>query len=90
MPKKKKVEDSYIPKEVSVKIRILPAFAVVIEEDSTGKKWSGHTWYGDTAMDTLRRMRNSLKMSEYKNDNLRVIALNPDLAKATTWKEPTN
>lgn len=87
MPKRKVVEDSYIPKDVSIKVTILPAFKVIIESDSTGKKWSGHAWYDDTAIGVLRRMRNSLALNEYRGDNIIVRATNPTLARATTWKE---
>lgn len=86
---KKKDSIEYIPKQVKVRVHIRPAFALTIEDDSTGKQWSGHTWYGDSAMDTLRRMRTTLKMGEYKNDELKVTSSTPELVAATGWKEAT-
>lgn len=88
MVKKKEVVE-YTPKQVRVRVHIRPAFAVTIEDDSTGKRWTGHTWYGDTAIDTLRRMRKSLMMGEYRNDEIKVASSTPELVAATGWKEAT-
>lgn len=88
MGRKKKETEEVESKLVRLQVRIEPAFRLVIEDDDTGKKWSGHTWYGDTGMDVLRKMRNSLKMDLYKHDDLRVRSSTPALVAATGWKEP--
>lgn len=85
---KKKIDVEYIPKDVRVRVRIEPAFKLVIEADDTGKSWSGHTWYGETALDVMRKMRTTLKMGDYKNDNLKVTSSTPSLVPAVSWGEP--
>jgi hypothetical protein len=74
--------------EVVVRVKIIPAFALEIIDDSTGKKWSGHTWYGNTGLHVLRKMRTTLHMGEHKGRELRVKAVEPKIAAATSWKEP--
>lgn len=86
MVKKKEVE-AVESKIVRIQVRIAPAFKLVIEDDDTGKKWSGHTWYGDTGLDVLRKMRNSLKMGDYKHDEIKVTSSTPELVTAIGWKE---
>lgn len=96
MGKKKDIEDSYIPVDVKVSVRIIPAFKVVIESDSMGVSWSGHSWYGDTAIDALRSMRNSLKTKQAIIDgkvrnqygHISASSITPELVAATSWKEP--
>ena len=85
---KKKDTKEVNSKVVRLQVRIEPAFKLVIENDDTGKSWSGHTWYGNTGMDVLRKMRNSLMMDLYKHDDIRVRSSTPALVAATGWKEP--
>lgn len=75
------------PKEVKLVVRIEPAFKLIIEQDDTGKKWSGHTWYGHTGLDVLRVMRNSLRKGTYRSAELRVKSSTPRAIAATSWKE---
>jgi hypothetical protein len=88
MVRKKKDKEVYIPKEVYIKVRIEPAFKIIIESDSTDKKWNGHTWYGNTAIDVLRKVRNSLHIGVYKEDNVHFTSSTPELIPAISWKEP--
>lgn len=83
----KKIVEVPEPEEVKLVVRIEPAFRLVIEEDSTGKQWSGHSWYGDTGIDVLRRMRNSLRKGTYRSAELRVKSSTPRLVAAVSWKE---
>ena len=83
----KKDIPEYEPKDVILTARIEPAFRVTIIDDSTGKKWDGHTVYGDTAMGALRRLRTAMLMGDYKRDNLKIRAEEPRLVPAVSWKE---
>lgn len=84
---RKKDIPEYEPKNVILTARIESAFRVTITDDSTGKSWSGHTIYGDTAMGALRKLRSAMMMGEYKRDTLKIRAENPSLVSAVSWKE---
>ena len=85
---KSKQEEVVEESEVTIHVKIIPAFALVVESDSTGKKWNGHTWYGASGVDVLRRMRTSMITGPHKHSRIRVTSDAPRLAAAKSWKEP--
>ncbi len=98
MAKKKIVDDGYVPSDVKVQVSIQPAFKIVIaEKDSNGDSWSGHVWYGGTAVDALRDMRNTIETKQAVIDgkvrkqygDVRVTTRDNALVAATGWKEAT-
>lgn len=88
---KRKGKEDYVPEDVRLKVHILPAFKITVE---------GHpesTWYGDTAIDTLRRMRQSFvtkqvivngRIEKHYGD-IRVTTDDKNLIAATGWEKPT-
>lgn len=70
-----------------VRVTIEPAFRLVITDDDTGKSWAGHTWYGDTALDGLRKLRNTVHLDDKSFENIRVKTDTPQLVAGKSWKE---
>lgn len=89
MPKKQ-IEE-YVPEDIRVSVSIEPAFKITIDIDPSV------SWYGDTAIDALRRMRSGLQLKQAiiggkvrkQYGDIKVSCETPRLVAATGWGEAT-